>query len=111
MFILIAGITGTVGRECALASLERSYQVRGLGRTPENLDSRLQDELEGFVNIKDVYDISALEGGVAGVDAIICAYNSHPTAILDGQLLLLRAAERARVKVNQPAHWLESLLA
>jgi uncharacterized protein YbjT (DUF2867 family) len=105
MFILIAGITGTVGRECALASLERSYQVRGLGRTPENLDSRLQDELE------DVYDISALEGGVAGVDAIICAYDSHPTAILDGQLLLLRAAERARVKVNQPAHWLESLLA
>lgn len=45
------------------------------------------------------YDIAALERAVDGVDAVVCAYAGLPELALEGQLLLLRAAERAGVKV------------
>lgn len=45
------------------------------------------------------YDIPALDAACAGVDAIICAYSGLPELHLDGQSLLLRAAERAGVKI------------
>jgi uncharacterized protein YbjT (DUF2867 family) len=99
MLILIAGITGNVGKQAAIAGLERGHQIRGLGRSPSKLDPTVLSGLESFVKSENYYDIAALEKAVQGVDAVICAYGGLPELALDGQLLLLRAAERAGIKV------------
>ncbi len=102
MLILIAGITGHVGQHTARAGLQRGHQIRGLGRSPDKLDKAIHAQLESFVTSKTYYDVQALEKAVQGVDAVICAYSGMPELALDGQLLLLRAAERAGVTVRQP---------
>ena len=99
MLILIAGITGMVGLPCAHAALSRGHTVRGLGRNPNKLPDDLSRRLESFVQSASIYDIPALDRAVKGVDAIICAYTYAPEVVVEGQLLLLRAAERAGVKV------------
>jgi nucleoside-diphosphate-sugar epimerase len=101
MFILISGITGMCGKGCALAALDAGHRVRGLGRNPQNLDAEISNKLEGFVKLESIYDLAALDKAVQGVDAIISAVVPTPEAILEGQLLLLRAAERAGVKVSE----------
>ena len=63
----------------------------------------MRSGLESFVESKAYYDVPALEQAVRDVDAVICAYGGLPELALDGQLLLLRAAERAGVKVGDPA--------
>ncbi|KAF5005484.1 hypothetical protein FDECE_8062 [Fusarium decemcellulare] len=98
MLILIAGVTGLVGQACAQAAFKSGHQVRGLGRNPDKLPKDIVDRLESFVKLKDVYDIPALDEAVKGVDAIISAVHYSPVALVDGQILLLRAAERAGVK-------------
>ncbi len=100
MLILIAGITGNIGKQVARAGLERGHKLRGLGRSPKKLDPAIHSGLESFVESKTYYDVSALEQAVKDVDAVICAYGGLPELALDGQLLLLRAAERAGVKVG-----------
>lgn len=100
MLVLVAGITGMVGRPCAEAAIARNHQVRGIGRDPNKLPTELREKLEGFVTSSGIYDIDALDRAVAGVDAIICAYGFEPEVLVEGQLLLLRAAERAGVKVS-----------
>ena len=100
MLILIAGITGNVGHHAARAGLARGHQIRGLGRSPNKLDQTLAAQLESFVTSTTYYDIPALEKAVRNVDAVVCAYSGIPEMALDGQLLLLRAAERAGVKVG-----------
>lgn len=100
MLILIAGITGNIGQQAAKAGLERGHEIRGLGRSPHKIDSTILSSLESFVQSKTYYDVPALEQAVKGVDAVICAYAGLPELALDGQLLLLRAAERAGVKVS-----------
>ena len=45
------------------------------------------------------------KSAVHGVDAIICAYAALPELALEGQLLLLRAAERAGVKRFVATSW------
>lgn len=77
--------------------------MRGLGRNPDKLDDDI--ELESFVRSENYYDIAALDEAVAGVDAIINAYRALPELVIDGQLLLLRAAERAGVKIYHSATW------
>jgi uncharacterized protein YbjT (DUF2867 family) len=99
MLILIAGITGNVGQQAAKAGRERGHQIRGLGRTRAKLDPAILSRLESFVESENYYDIPALERAVKGVDAVICAYAGLPELALEGQLLLLRAAERAGIKV------------
>jgi len=100
MLILIAGITGNIGQKTALAGISSGHQIRGLGRSPQKLHSSISSNLESFVSSQNYYDISALEKAVQGVDAVICAYAGLPELVLDGQLLLLRAAERAGIKVS-----------
>lgn len=100
MLVLIAGITGTCGQCLARAALAKGHQVRGLGRNPGKLGQELADKLEGFVQSEGIYDIAALDRAVRGVDAIVCAYTYAPETVVDGQILLLRAAERAGVKVR-----------
>jgi uncharacterized protein YbjT (DUF2867 family) len=108
MLILIYGVTGTCGQALARAALEAGHQVRGSGRTPDKLDKDLTGRLESFVRTESIYDISALDRAVAGVEAVISAVAPVPEVILEGQLLLLRAAERAGVKVRFPRSWSQS---
>ena len=99
MLILIAGITGIVGRHCAEVALAKGHAVRGLGRNPQLLDTTIYSRLEHFEKSTSMFDIPALDRAVAGVDAIICAYAFKPEVVVEGQLLLLRSAERAGIKV------------
>lgn len=105
MLVLIAGITGGFGLRLAKSALAQSVSVRGLGRSPEKLDSQFSGALDSFVTIDSYYDIPALERAVAGVDAVICAYAPTPVMNLDAHLLLLRATERAGIKIFLASSW------
>ncbi|KAF1984865.1 NAD(P)-binding protein [Aulographum hederae CBS 113979] len=105
MLILIAGITGNLGQHLAHAALSAGHTVRGLGRTPTRLPASISDKLESFVQTASHADIPALDRGCSGADAIVCAYGPLPELALDGQLLLLRAAERAGIKRFHAASW------
>jgi hypothetical protein len=105
MLVLIAGITGSLGQRLASIAISRGLSVRGLGRNPENLEAGLSGQLESFVKSDSYYDVPALEKAVNGVDAVICAYAPHPLLDLDGHLLLLRAAERAQIKIFIASSW------
>ncbi|KAK7178440.1 hypothetical protein PSPO01_15513 [Paraphaeosphaeria sporulosa] len=98
MLVLIAGVTGNLGQKLVYSLSTRGHQVRGLGRSPEKLAAETHDLLESFVQYSNYYDVAALDRACAGVDAVICAYGMIPVLQLDGQLLLLRAAERAGIK-------------
>lgn len=100
MLILIAGITGMVGQPLAEYAISKGHRVRGLGRNPAKLPATIRGNLEGFVTSTGIYDIPALDRAVSGVDAVICAYNFDPEIVVEGQLFLLRAAERAGVKAS-----------
>ncbi|CZR70064.1 uncharacterized protein PAC_19965 [Phialocephala subalpina] len=105
MLILIAGITGMCGQPCARAALAKGHQVRGVGRSPDKLDADIGSKLESFVTTPDMMDRTALDKAVKGVDAIICALSYLPEVVVDVQLALLRAAERAGVKIFHGASW------
>ncbi|KAJ5481633.1 hypothetical protein N7475_000445 [Penicillium sp. IBT 31633x] len=105
MLILIAGITGMVGQPCAQAAIARGHKVRGIGRDPAKLPTELRQNLESFVVSSGIYDIPSLDRAVANVDAVICAYGFLPEVLVEGQLMLLRAAERAGVKIFHAASW------
>ncbi|KAJ5355849.1 NAD(P)-binding protein [Penicillium concentricum] len=105
MLILIAGITGNLGKHLARVGLEKGHQVRGLGRSPDKLDDKTKDQLESFVVSSSYYDTPALDRAMIGVAAVICAYSGRPELVLDGNLLLLRAAERAGIKIYLASSW------
>jgi hypothetical protein len=105
MLILIAGITGNLGQPLAKSLLKRGHQVRGLGRSADKLASDLRSQLESFVPISDYDDLAGLAKGVAGVDAVVCAYAPLQILHLEGQLMLWRAAEKAGVKRFISASW------
>ncbi|MCJ1243029.1 hypothetical protein MMC30_000225 [Trapelia coarctata] len=105
MLILIAGITGNLGQNLAHSALSRGHQVRGLGRSPSRLPQPLLSSLESFVTSSSYYDIPAIECAVANVDAIVAAYANVPGLTLEGQLILLRAAERAGVRRYVSTSW------
>ncbi|KAJ9132987.1 hypothetical protein NKR23_g11027 [Pleurostoma richardsiae] len=105
MLILIPGITGALGGHIATSALSRGHTLRGLGRSPKALSSDITSRLESFFELESYYDISALERACHGVDAIICALRSTPELELDVQLLLLRAAEKAGIKIFVASTW------
>lgn len=105
MLILIAGITGNMGHQLAKHGLSSDHSIRGFGRTPSKLSPDLLNQLESFVQCDDYSDRSSLDKAVTGVDAVICSYVSHAEAILDSQLPLLRAVERAGIRVYHAHSW------
>ncbi len=105
MLVLITGITGSLGQRLANVALSRGLSVRGLGRNPDKLPTYLASRLESFVESTSYYDIPALEKAVTSVDAVVAAYTPHPVLDLDAQLLLLRAAERAQIKIFVASTW------
>lgn len=105
MLILIAGVSGNIGQKLAESLRVRGHTVRGLGRSPQKLTPTIRASLERFETCTGYDDISALDRACKGVDAIVCAYGMDPRLQLDGQLLLLRAAERAGVNTYVAASW------
>ncbi|KAI0444302.1 NAD(P)-binding protein [Xylaria telfairii] len=105
MLVLVAGATGNIGQKLIDSLLRRGHQVRALARNPDKLSAATTAQLEKFVQITAYYDVPALEAACAGVDAIICAYNGTVELQVEGQLFLLRAAERAGVRVYVSASW------
>lgn len=69
----------------------------------------ITQNLEFFVKIENYYDIPSPERALAGVDAIINAYSLTPVLDLDGHLILLRATERAGIKVFIASSWSHDL--
>ncbi|CRK29657.1 hypothetical protein BN1723_000565 [Verticillium longisporum] len=90
MVVLIAGITGSLGQRLARTALDRGLAVRGLGRSPDKLDPTIAASLESFVQSASHEDIPALDKAVAGPRRLP---------------LLLRAAERAGIKVFIASSW------
>ncbi|CAH0022423.1 unnamed protein product [Clonostachys rhizophaga] len=105
MLILVAGITGFVGIPVAEAALKRGYQVRGLARNRDRLPKGLLERLESFETLTGPHDIAALERAVAGVDAVVSTIAATPETIMETQVLLLKAAEWAGVKIFHASTW------
>ncbi|KAI0381212.1 NAD(P)-binding protein [Hypomontagnella monticulosa] len=106
MLVLVTGATGNVGRFVVDGLLARDHQVRILARNPSSkLSPEILSRLEGVVQSTGYDDIASLDRGCAGVDAIINGYSGQPELTLEGQLLLLRAAERAGVTRFVAACW------
>ncbi|KAI9154812.1 putative pinoresinol-lariciresinol reductase 3 [Paramyrothecium foliicola] len=105
MLVLIAGISGQLGQLLASVAIGRGLSVRGLGRDESKLDASLSSKLESFVKSENYYDIAALDTAVKGVEAVICAYAPQPIMDLDAHLLLLRAAERAGIRIFVASCW------
>lgn len=99
MLILIAGITGNLGQKLAIEAHKRGHSVRGLARNRDKIAPDLASKLHSFVETRSYYDIAAIDAACEGLYAMICAYSGIPQLQLDGQLILLRAAERAGITV------------
>lgn len=105
MLITIAGATGNIGQCLIHSALSRGHTVRALARNPSKLPADIRDRLESFVELKRYDDVAALDEAVKGVNAVICAYAPVAELQLEGQLLLLRAAERAGVQRYVADSW------
>jgi hypothetical protein len=105
MLVLVAGVTGNMGQKLVTSLKTRGHQVRGLGRSSSKLQPEVRSSLEKFVEFSGFDDIPALNTAYSGVDAVICAYGMDPSIQLEGQLLLLRATERAGVKIFVAQSW------
>ncbi|KAK7987277.1 NmrA-like family protein [Apiospora saccharicola] len=105
MLVLIAGITGTCGQHLARAAMAADHRVRGLTHDSDDLEPDIEARLEGFVKMADAFDIQALAEACKDVDAVMCAYSWEPQLIVEGQVLLLRAAEKAGVKIFHACSW------
>lgn len=105
MLILVAGVTGYLGKQLAQVGLDKGHQIRGFGCSPNKLPTELLEKLESFVQYESYDDRGALDRAVAGADAVICCYTAHADAAFDAQLSLLRAVERAGIKVYHAHSW------
>ncbi|VUC32992.1 unnamed protein product [Clonostachys rosea] len=105
MLVVIAGATGNLGQKLIDSFFNRGHSVRALARNPSTISSSKRSLLEGIITSSTYYDIDALDRACKGVDAVVCAYSGIPELQLEGQLLLLRAAERAGVKRFLSASW------
>jgi nucleoside-diphosphate-sugar epimerase len=105
MLVLVTGVTGNLGLHLIDSLTSRGHQVRGVGRSLDKLNDTQRQQLESFVEIRNYYDVEALDRACAGVEAVICAYAGTPVMHLDAQLILLRAAERAGITRFLAASW------
>ena len=105
MLVLVTGVTGNVGKHLIDSLTARGHQVRGAARNYDKLDETHRKKLHDFVPLTTYWDVEALDRACSGADAVICAYNGAPEMLVDAQLLLLRAAERAGIKRFIAATW------
>lgn len=107
MLLLIAGITNEIGTLLARAALRRNFLVRGLAESLDALEPSIASQLESFVPIKYYDDTVTLDKAVTSVDAVVCAYApDHLDLKFERQSHILRAAERADVKIFLASSWI-----
>ncbi|HEX6344560.1 NmrA family NAD(P)-binding protein [Umezawaea sp.] len=100
--VLVAGATGSLGRQVVEKLLDRGADVRALVR-PASVD-----ELAAHPNLTpcvgDLADgADALARHLDGVEVVVSAVQGGPEVIIDGQRALLRAAEGAGVHRMVPS--------
>ncbi|KAH6682302.1 NAD(P)-binding protein [Plectosphaerella plurivora] len=105
MLVLVAGATGHIGQHLIDALHSRGHQVRALARNLSSLSPAHQSKLHSSVQSTSYYDIAALDQACNGADAIIVAYSGSPELVIEGHLLLIRAAERAGIKRFIASSW------
>jgi nucleoside-diphosphate-sugar epimerase len=105
MLVLVAGATGNIGQKLLLSLLARGHRVRALARNPEKIPAKICAQLDRIVRSTSYHDIAALDAACEGIDAVICAYNGIPELQVEGQLFLLRAAERGGAGIYVSASW------
>lgn len=105
MLVLVTGVTGNIGKHLIDSLTARGHQVRGAARNYDKLDESSRQKLRDFVTLSTYWDVDALDRACSTVDAVICAYNGSPEMLVDAQLLLLRAAERAGIRRFLTATW------
>jgi uncharacterized protein YbjT (DUF2867 family) len=102
--VLVAGVTGRLGRHVAAELKARGWRVRGLARNPDRLPA-IGDIVDEAV-IADVTDAAAVRGACDGIDAVISTIGINrrdgrrdPKEVdYRGNLNLLRQAARRRVE-------------
>jgi NADH dehydrogenase len=105
--VLVAGATGSVGKQIALLLQGRGYAVRGLVRGGA-ASPKAADLLHAGIQVVDgdLRQPNTLAGACAGVDAVVSTVTTMPTGADDGlrrvdhegALALIDAAERAGVR-------------
>ena len=105
MLVVVAGATGHIGQKLIDSLYSRGHQVRALARNPSKLDNARLTKLHEFVESKAYYDTDALDRACSGANAVISAYSPTTELQIDGQLALLRAAERANIRRFVVATW------
>jgi NADH dehydrogenase len=107
MSILIAGATGVVGKQIALALQRKTGQVRGLVRNGAANPNASELVAAGIqIASGDLREASTLADACVGVDTVVCTATTMPTGVddglrrvdHDGVLALIDAAERSGVK-------------
>ena len=107
--ILVAGVTGWLGRQIADALLRAgNAEVRGLvragGADPEKEKNLNELRSRGLsVAFGNLGDPASLEAVCSGAEVVISAVQGGPDVIIDGQRNLLGAAEVAGVKRMIPS--------
>jgi NADH dehydrogenase len=107
MSILVAGATGLVGRQIALALQRKAGRVRGLvrgGTANPNASELVAAGIQ--IAAGDLREPSTLADACVGIDTVVCTATTMPTGVddgirrvdHDGVLALIDAAERAGVK-------------
>ncbi|MFF0343413.1 NmrA family NAD(P)-binding protein [Kribbella sp. NPDC004875] len=92
--VFVAGATGMLGREVVRSLVRRGAEVRALVRTGSTASQALTDDganvIEGSLSVR-------LATAMEGADVVISALQGGDDVIVDGQVALLRAAEKAGV--------------
>ncbi|MGA2763481.1 MAG: NmrA family NAD(P)-binding protein [Spirochaetia bacterium] len=107
--ILVAGVTGWLGRQIADALLRAgNAEVRGLVRAdsadPEKAKNLADLRSRGMnVAYGNLGDPASLQAACSGVEVVISAVQGGPEVIIEGQRNLLAAAEPAGVKRMIPS--------
>ncbi|KAF7596370.1 hypothetical protein BBP40_002114 [Aspergillus hancockii] len=91
-------VEGNIGQNIIHRLVNRGHKVRATGRSATKMLAATKAFLESFVECPVFYDTPTPVRACQGADAAICTYGRIPRLQLDGQLLLLHAAERAGMK-------------
>jgi uncharacterized protein YbjT (DUF2867 family) len=100
--VLVAGATGNLGSKIVASLVERGAEVRALVREGKADGGDALRDLAASGRITLVVgdltdDIDTLSRHLDGVDVIVSAVQGGPDVIIDGQINLLKAAEKAGV--------------
>jgi uncharacterized protein YbjT (DUF2867 family) len=96
----VAGATGLAGSAIVESLQRRGVRVRAMVRRGTSRKDAVKALVDGGADIVegDVLDpLDGLAGMLEGADVIISAVQGGPEVVTDGQINLLRAAEKAGV--------------